>query len=196
MRPLFPAVGEEDLQALVDGELATQRRAAILAHLDASPADQAKVEAWRQQNLLLRAAFAAVAHEPVPLNLSIAPCAKVLAVPPATPPRLTGKSGERRAWLRPWLFLAAGLVLGLGLGLAIGLGLGKAVWRDMQLSGLAIPGLHSLFSPEPIHFVTHPSAEQQAQSAVKAGLAPSERDDGGRLYNAWWRTRSGTGRPC
>ncbi len=158
MRPLFPAVGEEDLHAFVDGELDAQRRKAISAFLAASPADHAKVEAWRQQNLLLRAAFAPVAHEPVPLDLSPVPCAKVRTVHSVTPPLLTGASGDRRSWLRCWLFLAAGLVLGLGLGLGLGLalnlglnlGIGKAVWRDLWPPGLAIPGPHSFISPEPV----------------------------------------------
>ncbi len=143
MRPLHPIIGEEDLHAFVDDELDGQRREAILAFLATSPAGHAKVEAWRQQNLLLRAAFAPVAQEPTPLNLSFAPCAKVLPVHPATPLRLGGKLGRRRAWLRCSAILAAGFVLGLGL--AIGLGLGKTVWPDMRLPGLSILGLHDRF---------------------------------------------------
>jgi anti-sigma factor RsiW len=125
MKAVPPMVSEEDLQALVDGELKAQKRAAISALLANSPADQAKVEAWQQQNLLLRAAFAPVAHEPVPSHLSTAPGALVLPAYSAPPARFQRAPIGRNAWL----LLVAGLIVGLGIGLALGLwlGAGKAI---------------------------------------------------------------------
>jgi anti-sigma factor RsiW len=65
-------VADEDLHSFVDHEVDDEKREAVLAHLAAVPADAARVEAWRQQNILLRAAFAQVTLEPVPANLSFA----------------------------------------------------------------------------------------------------------------------------
>jgi hypothetical protein len=69
----LPLVSEEDLHAFVDGETDAQTNAAILALLAASPADAARVEAWRSQNELIRASFAKIEHEPIPLSLSLTP---------------------------------------------------------------------------------------------------------------------------
>jgi anti-sigma factor RsiW len=125
MKPAPPSLNEEDLQALVDGELKAQKRAAISALLAKSPADQAKVETWQQQNLLLRAAFAPVTHEPVPPRLSSIPGALVLPSYSTPPARFQLAPINRNAWL----LLVAGLIVGLGIGLALGLwlGAGKAI---------------------------------------------------------------------
>jgi len=56
-------VGEDELNAYVDGELAADRRAAVEAWLAAHPDDAAKVAAWRQQAELIRARYGAVADE-------------------------------------------------------------------------------------------------------------------------------------
>ncbi len=69
----LPLVSEEDLHAFVDGETDAQTNAAILALLAASPADAARVETWRCQNELIRASFARIEHEPIPLSLSLTP---------------------------------------------------------------------------------------------------------------------------
>lgn len=59
-------VGESDLHALVDGELASARLDAVRAHLAASPADAARVEAWRAQNAAIRRAFEPLPRETTP----------------------------------------------------------------------------------------------------------------------------------
>jgi anti-sigma factor RsiW len=66
-----PPVSDEELHAFVDGETAPERRDAILAFLSASPADAARVETWRRQNETIRAAFARVETEHVPLSWSL-----------------------------------------------------------------------------------------------------------------------------
>jgi anti-sigma factor RsiW len=107
---VHPPITEEDLHALVDGELDAPRLKQILTCL-ATVADHAKVDAWRQQNILLQAAFAPVTHEPMPLGLSLAPCvprAKVLAAHPAMPLRPPKPSNRK-----PWALLAVGAALGL-----------------------------------------------------------------------------------
>ncbi len=67
-----PSINEEVLHAFVDGETDAQTNAVILAYLSASPADAARVETWRSQNELIRASFAKIEHEPIPLSLSLA----------------------------------------------------------------------------------------------------------------------------
>jgi anti-sigma factor RsiW len=62
-------VEEADLQALVDGELDSERRRKVEDHLLQHPHDAALVESWRRQNAALRAAFEHVAHETPPLSL-------------------------------------------------------------------------------------------------------------------------------
>ena len=72
------SVVEEDLHALVDGEISVERRRQVEDHLLQHPEDAALVDNWRRQNAALRAAF-----EPVAQELPRYPCA---TPPPATPP--------------------------------------------------------------------------------------------------------------
>ena len=55
--------GESDLHAFVDGELANGRLDGVRAHLDANPADAARVESWRRQNAAIRRAFEPVVRD-------------------------------------------------------------------------------------------------------------------------------------
>jgi len=64
-------VGEDELNAYVDGELAADRRAAVEAWLAAHPDDAAKVAAWRQQAELIRARYGAVADETPPQRFNV-----------------------------------------------------------------------------------------------------------------------------
>ena len=64
-------VNEADLHGFADGQITPEREAAVARFLTKSPADKGRVEAWRRQNDVLRAAFGRVAHEPIPLSLSL-----------------------------------------------------------------------------------------------------------------------------
>jgi anti-sigma factor RsiW len=64
-------VTEEELHALVDGELPAHRRAAVEAWLATRPEEAARVGAWRIQADVLRARYGAVAGEPVPGRLQV-----------------------------------------------------------------------------------------------------------------------------
>jgi len=66
-----PLINEDILHAFVDGETDAQTNAIVLAYLSASPTDAARVETWRRQNELIRASFAKIEHEPIPLSLSL-----------------------------------------------------------------------------------------------------------------------------
>jgi len=66
-------ISEEDMLAFVDGEMDAATSEAISAHLANFPQDAALVKDWRHQNELIRASFARIEHEPVPLSLSLKP---------------------------------------------------------------------------------------------------------------------------
>ncbi|MBO1110399.1 anti-sigma factor family protein [Bordetella petrii] len=91
--PLMPGPGapvtEADLHAYVDRQLPDERAAEIAAFLQQHPEAREQVQAWREQNRMLREWLAPVANEPLPLRLPLAP--------PAAP--------------RRWAALAAALAL-------------------------------------------------------------------------------------
>lgn len=64
-------VGEAELHALTDRLLPEGERAGVEAWLEARPPEKARIERWRAQNTLLRATFAGVANEPLPLRLTM-----------------------------------------------------------------------------------------------------------------------------
>ena len=65
-------VGEDELNAYVDGELPADRRIIVEAWLTAHPEDAAKVAAWRQQAELIRARYGVVADEKPPQRFNVA----------------------------------------------------------------------------------------------------------------------------
>ncbi len=83
-------IAEADLHAFVDGRLTVDRRADVLRLLASSRADRALIEAWQDQNDILRGAFAGVEREPLPaaLNLSPSPHLRLAEAPIAPDPAL------------------------------------------------------------------------------------------------------------
>ncbi|MDB5596686.1 MAG: putative transrane anti-sigma factor [Hyphomicrobiales bacterium] len=65
-------INDAELNALVDGELLPERRAQVESWLTDQPEAAARVESWRRQNDILRAAFSRIAHEAVPQALALA----------------------------------------------------------------------------------------------------------------------------
>ncbi len=65
----LPTITDEDLHGFVDGELQAERRSAVEAHLANSPVDAERVENWRRQGEITRAAFARVEAEPPPSSI-------------------------------------------------------------------------------------------------------------------------------
>lgn len=63
-------VTEADLHAYVDGFLSAPRREEIESYIASRPEEQARVDAYREQNDALRALFNPVLDEPVPARLS------------------------------------------------------------------------------------------------------------------------------
>jgi anti-sigma factor RsiW len=96
--PALP-IAEEDLHAWIDGQLGPERQAAVLRYLHEQPDVARRVDAWHDQREALRAAFAAVAAEPVPPRLGLERL-------------IQQRLGRRRL---PWR-AAASVVLAFGLG--------------------------------------------------------------------------------
>jgi anti-sigma factor RsiW len=64
-------VGEDELNAYVDGELPPERLGAVEAWLASHPDDAVKVAAWRQQAELIRARYGAAVNEKPPQRLNV-----------------------------------------------------------------------------------------------------------------------------
>jgi anti-sigma factor RsiW len=64
-------VTEDELHAYVDGDLPSDRRAAVEAWLATHADDASRVAAWRTQIELLRTRYGAIAAEPVPAQLAL-----------------------------------------------------------------------------------------------------------------------------
>lgn len=62
-------INEDELHALVDGQIAEERRADLERWLESHPEDALRLARWRQQNAAIASAFGAVADEPVPERL-------------------------------------------------------------------------------------------------------------------------------
>jgi anti-sigma factor RsiW len=64
-------VGEDELNAYVDGELPAERLGAVEAWLASHPDDAVKVAAWRQQAELIRTRYGAAVNEKPPQRLDV-----------------------------------------------------------------------------------------------------------------------------
>lgn len=112
-------IADEDLHSFVDGEVSDERYEAVVAYLAAAPADAARVEVWRQQNILLRAAFAQVTLEPVPMNLSFSFAPRLISLRPFAAADGLGRGTDpRRLRHRSLAFTVAAFVAGACIALA------------------------------------------------------------------------------
>jgi anti-sigma factor RsiW len=130
-------IPEADLQAYVDGNLAPRRRAAVEAYLATSPADAARLAAYRAQNIGLHALFEPPQEaDRAPLPPEIAALAAQLdrqlhADEPRHEGRQRGQGGGAAA--RSYRALAASLALICTLGAAGWLALQQSGWHDDPL---------------------------------------------------------------
>lgn len=140
-------IGEDDLQAYVDGRLASSRREAVRAYLDDHPAlaDQVKQEIDLREALRARLAFKAA--EPVPSRLRIA---NLMAV--------QHRPAHRRAAA---VAAVVGLLIGGAVGAAGGVwwsGAGHVAEASVAENAIAA---HRIYVSERLHPVEVP-AEQEA----------------------------------
>jgi anti-sigma factor RsiW len=87
-------VNEDELHALVDGELPADRREAVTTWLAEHPEQAALVATWQAQAEAIRARYGAVAEEPVPARFNIDAL-------------MHEGRGSRRPW---WTFAAAAVI--------------------------------------------------------------------------------------
>jgi anti-sigma factor RsiW len=112
-------VTEEELHAYVDGELPTDRQAAVAAWLAAHPDDAVLVGAWRTQADSVRARYGDVANEAVPQRLKLEQVLK-----------------QGRANGRVWPAVAAAALLAFALG-------GTSGWMARGVSAVVPSGFEA-----------------------------------------------------
>jgi anti-sigma factor RsiW len=111
-------IGEDDLQAHVDGRLPPDRLAKVEAYLRDHPAAAERIAAYRMQCQELRNALSAKAREPMPARL-----------------RVSAILANRRLSHRRTLKAAAAAFFWLALGSAVGWFANEAVGPDLHLPG-------------------------------------------------------------
>ena len=127
MRKGAASIVEADLHEFADGQSSLDRRAAIAVHLGLHPHEAARVAAWQRQNELIRASFAAIGQEPVPVSLALgATTASRFAAAPVHPARLAAFEPRARQDLPPMPAPAAqpgsgvaGFIFGASIALAL-----------------------------------------------------------------------------
>lgn len=133
-------IAEEDLHGFVDGEVNDDKREAILAYLATAPADAARVEAWRQQNILLRAAFSQVALEQVPMSLSFTFAPRLITLPSFQPAGGAARQTySRRLQRRSLVFTLAAFVAGVCVTLAANVSLTRYTANLTRLPAASLP---------------------------------------------------------
>lgn len=136
-----PPIGDGDLVAYADGRLLPERAAAVEAWLalPENAADRVRIERWRHQDALLRAALDPVLAEPLPAAMRA-----VLGKAPAAP----------RGRVSRWLATAA---VAAALGIAVGIAGSFLLWGSPPAvaRGLADVGMsaHAVYSREIRHAV-------------------------------------------
>ncbi|WP_296445429.1 anti-sigma factor family protein [Rhodoferax sp. UBA5149] len=148
------ALTDDEIHALVDGQLSQEALAALQARLALDPAAQATMATWQQQRDALRRLHQQVLDEPVPATLMSAA-------------RQTAASRQEiRQWWR-WGGLAASFLLAFGAGWAShgewqvrspspALAKGRAEQNFVRQASFA----HAVYSPEVRHPVEVTAAEQ------------------------------------
>jgi anti-sigma factor RsiW len=137
--PIRP-VQEDDLHAYADDRLDPVRRGEVEAHLQANPALQRRVEAWREQAHALRDALAFKLREPVPSSLHLGRLLEQQA------------ARQRQGVLNSPSRIAAAMVLTLGLGVATGwIARGSQHMGEVTRLGLEAALAHSVFAADPTH---------------------------------------------
>lgn len=122
-------IGEDDLQAYVDGRLEPERQAEVAAYLEGHAEVAIRVDGYRRQRAALRAVLAPVAEEPLPPELNLARMIEARRI------RMDGVAAGRNRWR-----MAVAALLLLCLGGAGGWGLHDVMPRDaggMGGTGLA-----------------------------------------------------------
>jgi anti-sigma factor RsiW len=157
-------IAEDDLHGFVDSEIDDDRREAVLAYLTNTPADAARVETWRQQNMLLKAAFSQVAIEQVPTNLSFAFAPRLISLPSAPIEPMRDIYPRRR---RTLAFAVAAFVAGVSVAIAADLSVNR--YRAFAIDAFSeAPSTHgpalALLATAALHHTQQAQAARQQSS--------------------------------
>ena len=175
MRGPFPPPGDDELHSFLDGEIEPERRGAIETFLKTSPIHAARVENWRRQQQVIRAAFAPIEAEPAPTSILLpAPssrraCLRLLR-PSAETPRadLQASTQGLRFWRRGAV-AAGGLWRGGAGPLAM-----VAIFAAGALAALAgayfVDRLHAPASDAALHTPAPASADHALAARTVAAL--------------------------
>lgn len=115
------AVTDDDLQAMIDGQLPADQRALVNAFLMSDPIAARKVESLAQQRSDLRAALAAKAAEPIPDRLRIANIVRAQEQRRGTSPFRQPAGWMRVTAAIGWMMVGGGgtLLLSQSLGISV-----------------------------------------------------------------------------
>ncbi|MDO9443367.1 MAG: hypothetical protein Q7T73_21000 [Beijerinckiaceae bacterium] len=169
-------ISDAELNALVDGELIAERRVKIEHWLLDEPEAGARVESWRRQNDILRAAFAKVAQEPLPPDLTGllgAREATLRCVPSSPTPLVAGEAPIRQPQHRIGMIEAGRRQRLMGLTALAFLGGGLAVLAGASAVGMMGQGV----GPAPISLSSARSPFAFSRRALEAQGSMAGRDD-------------------
>lgn len=145
-------IGDDDLQALVDGRLASERRGEVDAYLAANPVAGDRVRAYAAQREHLRQRLAFKAAEPIPSRLRIA----------AVRAERRGRALRRvRAAATAALWLAAGAAFGWSANAWRGEPLPAPAHRGGATIASEALGAHRIYAVEVVHPVEVGAAQEQ-----------------------------------
>ena len=171
MKRVGYTITDADLVAYADGEASGAPAAEIAAYLAETPADAARVDAWRKQTDIIRAAFQRAAAEPLPASLMLSHPravrpeaeARTPAAPLGEPPLRQVLRFERRRQQRNGRMVIA--IIAFSAGGALALYTAALMGFGPRLPAFLQPG----FSPRPAESLMLP--DQSLQLARRAGEA-------------------------
>jgi anti-sigma factor RsiW len=159
------SISEDELHAYVDNQLNVARRPAIDIYLDEHPDEARRIEAYRRQRTILRAA-ASSDTRPLPAKLSV--------------DRIAERLGRQRTRWR----MAAAVALGIGLGGIAGWVLGSPMALDPTDRAMALLerealATHAVYSADRHHPIEVSAAEpehlrQWLSSRLNRAIAPPD----------------------
>ena len=168
MKHVGHTITDADLLAFADGETSSASEAEVLTHLEDAPADAERVDTWRRQADVIRAAFQSIAAEPLPVSLSLSHPRPVrvseerkpdLSAPIQEPLRFERRNPHRHAKAQAGV-VAATLAIGGALALFIAVELGFTPSIPALLRPVYVPAAEA---PAP--------GDQSLQLARRAGEA-------------------------
>ncbi|MGA3302977.1 MAG: hypothetical protein ABSC72_06770 [Methylovirgula sp.] len=178
-------ISDDDLHGFIDNELDDERREAVLAYLAAVPTDSARAENWRQQTILLRAAFSQVALEQVPASLIFSFTPRLITLPSFVPTGAAARDAyTRRMQRRNLAFTIAAFIAGVCITLAATVSLSRyGVHSELTAVAAQGPALAQLaasaLQPVDEAIPVSPDSAPLAGAVEPAlGILPSLKEEG------------------